>query len=420
MEQYISRAQILIEQQRYQEAVKILLEALAEFPQAIFPRLLLAESYISLDQYDLATDIIQQGIELAPDEGDFFYLKARVHLNQRQWHDAESALKTAIELDPSDANYPAYLAHLFMLRKRFKEALAVSNRALELDPENLLALNVRSSALQKLESPEEAEETIQGAFQQDPNNAYTHANYGWNLLEKGKYKEANNHFKEALRVDPTFEYAQMGLLESIKSTNIVYRLYLKYVFWMSNQGAKAQWGVIIGFYILTRILRSASRSNPELEPLLMPVYFIMVAVALLSWIIGPLGNIFLLLNPYGRMLLDKGEKLSATAVTVSLAIGTLALLPYLSFGQLGWLYLSIFGLTMTLPLSRIMQESKPAHLFKFIAGGMLLVGFLAILESFGFIGDQRTELNQYAGIYLVGFIAFQWIANYISIREDNE
>lgn len=119
---------------------------------------------------------------------------------------------------------------------------------MEIDAENLSALNARSTALNKLNRKEESFETIQDALREDPNDAYTHANYGWGLLEKGHHKEALDHFKEALANDPSFEYAQLGMLQAIKANNPIYRVFLKYSFWMSNLTAKYQWGVIIGFY----------------------------------------------------------------------------------------------------------------------------------------------------------------------------
>src|SRR5690606_2150752 len=113
-------------------------------------------------------------------------------------------------------------------------------------------------ALIKLDRSEESFETIEGALREDPNNAFTHANYGWGLLEKGNHTKAMEHFKEALSHSPNLDYAQAGMLEAIKATNPIYRLFLKYAFWMGNMAAKFQWGFIIAFYILFRVIRSTA------------------------------------------------------------------------------------------------------------------------------------------------------------------
>ena len=91
------------------------------------------------------------------------------------------------------------LANFKLSRKKYEEALEIANEALEIDAENILALNTRSTSLLKLNRKEESFETIEGALREDPNNAYTHANFGWGLLEKGDHKKALEHFREALK-----------------------------------------------------------------------------------------------------------------------------------------------------------------------------------------------------------------------------
>ena len=83
--------------------------------------------------------------------------------------------------------------------------MELADRSLEIDAENLLGLNTRSTALLKLNKSEESFSTIEGALREDPNNAYTHANYGWGLLEKGSHKKALEHFKESLKHNPNFD-----------------------------------------------------------------------------------------------------------------------------------------------------------------------------------------------------------------------
>src|SRR3712207_8471873 len=46
-----------------------------------------------------------------------------------------------------------------------------------------------------------------------------------------------------------------------------YRGFLAFYFWLSRFQGKTQWGIIIGVYVVSRIVRTAARS----QPLLMPV-----------------------------------------------------------------------------------------------------------------------------------------------------
>ena len=66
----------------------------------------------------------------------------------------------------------------------------------------------------------------------DPDDAFSHANQGWTLLEQGNRKKAMEHFRESLRLDPTNGWAQAGLVEAIKAGNPVYAVMLKYFLWI--------------------------------------------------------------------------------------------------------------------------------------------------------------------------------------------
>lgn len=180
-------------------------------------------------------------------------------------NEAEAQINHAITLNSFDVDYHALFANIKLVRKQYEEALSVANRSLKIDSENIMALNIRSAALIKLDREDESFQTIEGALREDPNNAHTHSNYGWGLLEKGQHKKALEHFKEALSNDPNHMFAQAGMLEALKATNPIYRLFLKYVFWMDNMTAKYQWGFIIGIYIGFRILSSIAKKSEILS-----------------------------------------------------------------------------------------------------------------------------------------------------------
>ena len=42
------------------------------------------------------------------------------------------------------------------------------------------------------------------AYGKEPDNEFTHATVGWNIFEKGNHKKANQHFREALRINPNY------------------------------------------------------------------------------------------------------------------------------------------------------------------------------------------------------------------------
>ena len=411
----LSKVNILIQQKKFAEAEKILKDSLAQDANNIHLLSLLAECNLQQDNLDAATTIINQAIGLSPDTPHLFYIKSRISIQQQNYPAAEENGKQAVALDPGDADYHALLANIKLARKRYQEALELANKALELDAENLLALNTRSTALLKLNKPDEAFATIEGALREQPNNPYTHANYGWSLLEKGNHKKALEHFAEALKHDPTFGYARAGMAEALKASNPVYKLFLKYAFFMGNLTSKYQWGVLIGFSIGVRALRNIARSNEALQPYLVPIIIVLSLMAFSTWVITPISNLFLRFNRYGQLLLEDNEKTSANFVAASLVLCVTGLLLYGTLSDEKFLAVAAFGLAMMVPLSVMFSPSK--HKYALLIGTLLLTGLglsaIALTFSTGQLFNIMTP------IFLFGFVAFQWVTNYFLIKEDN-
>jgi tetratricopeptide (TPR) repeat protein len=412
----LSKVEILIQQKKFAEAEKILSDLLGEDSNNIHFLSLLAEVNLQQDKFDNANSLIENAIGLSPDSHYLFYVKARIAIQQDNSSSAENCINQAIELYPYDADYFALLANIKLGRKQYSEALEIANRALEIDAENILALNTRSTALNKLNRSEESFETIEGALREDPNNAYTHANFGWGLLEKGDHKKALEHFKESLTNDPTFKYAQSGMLEALKATNPVYRLFMKYSFWMSNLTAKYQWGVIIGFYLGFRALKSVAQNNEALQPYLIPLIVALALIAFSTWIIAPISNLFLRFNKYGQLLLDKKEKMSSNFVTVSLGAFVVGLLLYFALSDEKMLTFAVFGFAMMLPLATMFSPSKNKYGLLIYTLSLAVVGLIAIGLTFA-TGEM---FNLMTVVFIFGFVAFQWVANYMLIKEDNK
>lgn len=412
----LSKVDILIQNKRFGEAEKVLNELLSKDSNNIHFLSLLAEVHFQQNKFETATRIILNAIGISPNTPHLFFIKSRIAIQQDNLEEAEQNIYHAIQLDSYDADYFALLANIKLGRKQFNDALEIANQALEIDAENLLALNTRSTALNKLNRSEESFETIEGALREDPNNAYTHANYGWGLLENGNHKKALEHFKEALKNDPTYEYAQSGMLEALKAANPVYRIFLKYSFWMSNLTAKYRWGVILGFYLGFTSLKRIASNNTELQPYLIPLIVALALVAFSTWVIAPIGNLFLRFNKYGQLLLDKKEKISSNFVALSLGLTVIGILLYFLLSAEKMLIIAAFGFSMMLPLGTMLSPSKNKYGLLIYTITLAAVGLIAIGLSF----STGEIFNLLTVIYIFGFVGFQWIANYMLIKEDSE
>lgn len=411
----LDRAQLLMSQGRWKEAETILGLCLIQMPDNTEVLTLMAAVKIQQDQFSEAERLVDQGISIDPSDDYLYYMKSRVKLIAKQGELAEEWIRKAISLHPESAVYFGFLAFIQLQRKNYTEALDTVNHALSINPEDLFALNTRTSILIKLNQKEDAFFTIEGALKEDPNNAYTHTNYGWNLLEHGDANKALEHFKEALKIDPNFELAQAGMAEALKARYAVYRWFMKFQFWMGNLSSKYQWGVILGFYFGTKVIRMLAEGSETLAPFLNPLIFLLFVFAFSTWVMNPLSNLFLRLNSYGKYLLSKEEKLSSTFVGIFFIVFLVGLIGMFLI-KAEWLFaLMVYGFTMMIPASGMFTKAKYQNIMLYIFIGLGLVGFTALMNTM-----QTGNLESGAGsLYLFGFIAYQWLANFLVIKQNN-
>ncbi len=410
----LSKVGILIQQRKYDAAEKILRQLLAQEPTNIQYLALLSELNLAQNRVEESASIIEDAIGLSPDTAHLYFIKSRIDIQKDKYDDAEKSIEEALSLDPYTADYFAWFANIKLARKQYDESLRLANEALAIDPEDLLALNVRSTVLIKLNRKEESFATIEGALRNDPNNAYTHSNYGWGLLEKGDHKKALKHFKEALKNDPNFEYAQRGMIEALKATNPVYRLFLKYSFWIGNMAAKYQWGILLGLWFGTQALNQLADYSPGLRPILVPVIILLTLFAFSTWVIKPLSNLFLRFNAYGKFLLNKQEKISSNFVALALVVLLTGLGMYLYSPLDKYLIVAAYGFVMMIFCGVMFLPSKYNYIMLYTIV-MAVLGLVTIWMAF--TNNAATITMAYA--FVIAFIAFQWVVNFLVIKRSN-
>ena len=177
-------------------------------------------------------------------------------------------------------------------------------------------------------------------------------------------------------------------------------------------GRKAQWGIIIGLWLLSRIVAGIGDSNPELEPYLTPLLYLYIVGAVLSWTIDAIFNLVMRFNRYGRYALNEGQIISSNLVAVFISLSVLYFL--LSFQQLYMFTkfgaLAIFA--MILPVSGTYDfYGGPRFKGLYIYTTVLTV-LLAIGLSLNFLAAGGGNL--FFALVVLGMIAFTWIANFMT------
>ncbi len=406
---HISRAELLLEQGRVNDAVKELKNALQQEPDNAYSYALYARCHYAKGEYSQGLEKIQQAIALEPDEAYYFYLRgfAYYHLNQLAM--ATTELNKAISLYPYHAEYFGLYAFILLDDRKYELALEKANEGLELDPENITSLNARARALSKLKRTDEAVETMQDALSNAPESDFTHVTIGFNHLERGRHKEAQQHFREALRLSPNLHSAKEGLKEALKANFPPYRFLLQLGFWLAEKGQGFRIGFSIGLYILFRFVTSMAASTPGIRWILVPFIVLYLLYISFSWIGSSVANFMLLFHKDGKYILNNWERYTAIAIVVLLLSGIgLGSVAYLNDLHIHLILAGLVLATMSMPVSRLEEgDTMKAHSFKGILTGALIVfGLLSTVLALFFTTGHATGVV--IGFYFLGLIIYTW------------
>lgn len=323
------RILLLLRQGRAVQAEQELHRVLHDAPNDAHAHALMALALLEQSRAPEALTHAQTAVGLSPEHDFAYYLLSLTHQRLQQPAEAREAIEQALALDPTDPNYHHTLGILRFTQGQWAAALRAAEMGLAYDPEHVDCLGLRARCLTRLGRPEDAASSLSQALHYDPDDAGTHADAGWVALESGRHKEALEHFRNALRLAPTSEYARSGLVEALKARYWLYRAFLRFTVWTEGLNSVARRLMFIGLYILVRFV-------PVLLPLYLPLVF-------MSWFADPLFNGLLLLNPYGRHALSEGQRRQAIGF-MSVLVTATGLFTAASFTDQNWLGSIALGL----------------------------------------------------------------------------
>lgn len=419
MNPVLQRAELLYAQRRYDLAAEQLRQVLATDPDDARAHAWLGLCLAHAEKYEEAERETTQAVHLGPDLSFAHYAVASVLEDRGEYARALGAIEEAIRLDPEDSDYHAVRSQLLYQRRDWPGALAAADQALAFDPAHVAANNLRAMALTQLGRRDEAGATLDANLHRDPENPWSHANKGWTLLHAGKHAEAQQHFRESLRLDPDNEHARLGILEAIKAGNPIYSLMLRWFLWMQRLSSTAQWGVVLGGYMGSRLLGSLAESNPEWRPWILPIQILYLTFVLLTWLAQPLGNLLLRLHRFGRLALSEQESQAANLVGGCLFVALLFLSGWCFTGyQLEYLKLAGVFLALSLPVAGIYKVVGGWPKQVMVVFAMMMTG-AAVVAALGTLAKPLgwgTNLPRGAGsialgLFALGFIACPWILN---------
>lgn len=199
---YMTDIWSLIEIKRYQEAKHRIQGAMQEQPSDA--ELFFAAAVIENDLGNLAEaqQLVLEGLSNEPKHHGLRYMQFLVLKENAEYAEAEEVIIPLLNESPSKPDYLCGYAQLMMLTFHLEKARALCDEALRVAPENIKAtstsylLNICSG------KADASDHELQNIILQDPESEHTLSLIATDMLEKKKYRQAQNIVQELVRIDP--------------------------------------------------------------------------------------------------------------------------------------------------------------------------------------------------------------------------
>lgn len=415
MNQHLQRAQLLVDQNRFDLAEQEIGQVLVDDPQNAMAHLLLSICYKHTQRYKEATREAEMAIQLQPDNSRCHLILASVYLMRDRYAEAQTAVEEALRLDPYDESNYAIMSSIQFEQRHWSAALEYAEKGLEIDPDDPTCLSMRSLSLERLGKGDVAVQSAEESLARNPDDSYAHATHAWALLNKGEHKQAQESFREALRLDPTNEFARQGMIKALNANNFLFRMILKWYTFIGRMSGGIQWAIILGLFFGQQILSQLSTAIPAIKPFVTPIIFLYFAFCITTWIADPLFNTLLRFNRFGKFLLDKRQIMSSNVMAGMVAFGLLLsivlCLVWHDEPVLGFMIGLGYAFFMLLPISATFHCDDGYPMIIMIAVtavvglyGLMLVGiFMLHLVPKGFL----------ITIFILGNVGAQFLGNYL-------
>lgn len=313
MTDHIERGSILYDTRRFKMAEDEFRLAIAENPTDSHAHGMLALVLAAQRRFDEAIKEAKECIHLEPDNSWNHYAISFVYYHWGRQKEALIAIEEALRLNPHHATYFGMAAEIHLMRDEWQKALGMAELGLEVSPHNVDCLNGRAIALSKLGKHKEAEISIDQALSHEPENDISHANKASILFRQGKPAESAEHYREALRLNPTSRWAREGILEAMKARNPIYYPFAYITAKISDMDRRASF-VFALILIFVPPLRSLT------------FFLLILALAARKFF-----NLVLLLDPFGKRILTEDEKASTACFGIWLATLICSIVAFLCF-----------------------------------------------------------------------------------------
>ena len=200
------------------------------------------------------------------------------------------------------------------------------------------------------------------ALRLEPDNAQSHTNKGWTLIESGDPSGALKHFREALRLDHSIVWARQGLVTALKAQNPMYRVMQGYFLWIESLPRAVRWSIIIWLWGAVLLNGAVRRTHPALAPFCLVLSALCILFCCATWTAEPLFNMLVRFNRFGRYVLNEYQIAQSNWMAGALLVSLLAFLTYFVRPRDGYLVLFVGSFFVLVCAASVFRSSSLLNL----------------------------------------------------------
>lgn len=201
VEAWVRLGGLYFDNRKYEEAVKVMDEAIDLFPDDFTINLILGLSLAQLDKHSDAKPYLKKSVELNPNDltslSSYAFTLSQLKENEL----AVNYLKQALKINPDDVNLLGTLGMIYDAMKNWTVCDSVYQRALQIDSLNALVNNNYAYSLSEREERlDDALKMVRVAVDADSDNTSYLDTIGWVYYKLGNYSEAKNYLEKAIEI----------------------------------------------------------------------------------------------------------------------------------------------------------------------------------------------------------------------------
>lgn len=219
----ITRAYLLLSQKKYDHAIRIFSNLLAQFPDDPEIMIGLASSYQYKGDTKQAIQTAEHVLQIDPSYAYAYTILAEIYFfNKNDYNTAEKFVFKSIEINPFESSSYSLLAQICYYNNKYEESYYYAHEALELDPLNYVAHMVLGLYYLHIPNFNKAEEHYKACLSLAPNNAAVYCNYGMLQLSFAQNEMGYRLLREAVKLNPQDPFLQETFREAFIRNNFFY------------------------------------------------------------------------------------------------------------------------------------------------------------------------------------------------------